>query len=78
MKKLTSKELADTLNTLFAVKEPLSPDTDLSLYIRDSIDLGELIAVLKEEYGVVPQDMELFKVHTRFEAVLKIFNHEIS
>ncbi len=77
MKKITLEEFIATLKILFSIEDELTEHTDLSLYIRDSIDLGEVIAVLKEDYGVTPQDSTLFKVHTRLGDIVKIFNHEL-
>ena len=78
MHTLTLDEFVETLHQLFTIEDTLTVDTDLSLYIRDSIDLGELVAVLKEEYGVVPRDLELFKTTTRLGDVIEIFNHDVS
>jgi len=75
--KLQIHELASVLKSLFPVTEEIGPETDLSLYIKDSIDLGELLAVVKERYGVVVVDTQLFKTHSRFSDVLKIFNNEL-
>jgi len=76
MKKITETEFAAVFSELFEVNEPLNAQTDLSKYVKDSIDLGELIAVLKERHGVEPQDMQLFKTRTALRDVLAIFNHE--
>lgn len=77
MTKLTNEQLADVIKELFIVPVPLTAESYLSAYIKDSIDLGEMIAVVKERYGAVPQDMQLFKTYTKLGDVAKIFNHEI-
>jgi len=76
MSKITQDEFVRVFESLFSIENPLTSETDLSLYIRDSIDLGELIAVLKETYGVTPQDVSLFKTNTQLADVVRIFNHE--
>ena len=76
MKTLTREGFISILEELFAVEEPLTGDTDLSRYIRDSIDLGELIAVVKERHGVEPADLQAFKTLTALDDVFAIFTHE--
>ena len=76
-KKINADELSTTIRSLFTVSESIASDTDLSLYIKDSIDLGELMAVMKEQYGVTVSDVQLFKTHSSFSDVLKIFNNEL-
>lgn len=74
--KISQENLVAALSELFPVQEQLVEMSDLAKYIKDSIDLGELVAVIKERHGVTPKDMQLFKTHTRLGDVLKIFNHE--
>jgi acyl carrier protein len=76
-KKLSEEELSTTIKSLFAISEAITSDTDLSRYIKDSIDLGELIAVVKEQYDITVSNVQLFKTHSRFSEVLKIFNNEL-
>jgi acyl carrier protein len=76
MTTMTKDQFIEVLKELFSIQEVLTAESDLSLYIKDSIDLGELVAVLKEEHGVTPQDLSLFKIHSRLEDVWRIFNHE--
>ena len=76
-KKRTERELASAIKLLFSVSEEVESDMDLSQYIKDSIDLGELIAVIKEQYGVSVSNLQLFKTYSRFSDVLKIFNNEL-
>jgi acyl carrier protein len=75
--KITESQLVDVVSELFLVDETLSAASDLSKYVKDSIDLGELIAVIKERHGVVPRDTRLFKTNSKLGDVLKIFNHEV-
>lgn len=77
MKKLTNEQLAEVIKELFVVPVPLTAESDLSAYVKDSIDLGELIAVVKERYGAVPQDMQSFKTYTKLGDVAKIFDRKI-
>jgi acyl carrier protein len=77
MTKLTNDQLAQVIKELFIVPVALTAESELSSYVKDSIDLGELIAVVKERYAVVPQDMQLFKTYSKLGDVAKIFNHEI-
>lgn len=74
MTKLTNEQLAEAIKELFVVQAPLTAESDLSQYIKDSIDLGELIAVIKERYGAIPQNMQSFKTCTKLEDVAKIFD----
>lgn len=73
---MTQDQFIEVIEGLFPIQERLTEESDLSLYIKDSIDLGELIAVVKEEHGVTPENLALFKTHFRLGDVLKIFNHE--
>jgi acyl carrier protein len=52
---------------------PLNPDTDLVGVIKDSIDLGELVAVIKMRHGYEPVSYESFKVHTTVREVFENF-----
>lgn len=65
------------IQELFVVPTALTGTSDLAAYIKDSIDLGELIAVVKERYDVAPQDMQLFKTRSTLGDVTKIFNNEL-
>lgn len=76
MAKITNEQFIEVIEELFAVSAPLTAESDLAAYVKDSIDLGELIAVVKERYGIVPQNMQLFKTHSKLGDVAKIFNHE--
>lgn len=60
---------------LFEVdKNVLNNDYDLSVLIKDSIDLGELVAILKNRYQVDPKNWESFKIETRLERVFENFS----
>lgn len=62
------------LAEVFAVNiSDLSDEYDLSLLIKDSIDLGELAAVLKSRYNVDPKNWESFKTETVLQDVFKNF-----
>ena len=76
-RKITKEELGNEIRSLFSVTDPITDTTDLSLYIKDSIDLGELRAVITERYGVPSPDIHHFKTYTCFGDVLKVFNREI-
>jgi len=59
---------------IFDVSESsLQPETDLSEIIKDSIDLGELSAVLKSRYHAEAKDWELFKTKTSLQEVFGNF-----
>lgn len=73
---MTQDQFIKVVRELFSIQETLTAESDLSPYIKDSIDLGELIAVVKAEYGVTPENLTLFRTHSRLGDVLKIFNHE--
>ena len=76
MKTLSAEQLAEVVRELFLVQGVLDTDSDLSMYVKDSIDLGELIAVVKERYDLAPRDMQLFKLHTALGDVAQIFIHD--
>lgn len=76
-RKLNEEELSTTIRSLFLVSDNITATTDLSQYIKDSIDLGELMAVVKEQYGITVSNVQLFKSYSSFSDVLKIFNHEL-
>jgi acyl carrier protein len=67
------EQFTAVLAEIFDVAESsLLSSTDLSETIKDSIDLGELAAVLKSRYSVEPKDWELFKINT---TVIEVFNN---
>lgn len=51
----------------------ITDDYDLAELIKDSIDLGELIATIKAEYHLEPADLELFKTETSLQSVFANF-----
>lgn len=70
----TIEEFKATLADLFEVNESdLSAEYDLSALIKDSIDLGELVAILKSRYDVEPKNWESFKVETKLQEVFANF-----
>jgi acyl carrier protein len=77
-KKITQSELVEVLQYVFETTQPMEETTDLSLYIKDSIDLGEVVAVVKNRYSIEPENKDLFRKYTSLKDVLKIFNNEIS
>jgi len=76
--KLTLAELVKTVNYIFETGEDLNESSDLSLYIKDSIDLGELLAVIKNEHKIEPQNKELFRKYKTLGDILKVINNEIT
>ena len=61
---LTRDQFTTVLTELLDVPKG-SPDTsDLGDYIQDSIDVGELLSVLKERYAVELEPNDFRKVHT--------------
>ena len=67
------EDLKKVLSELFEVDEGLLNDSyDLSTLIKDSIDLGELVAVLKNRYSVEPKDWESFKTNT---SLIEVFSN---
>jgi len=75
---LGAQELEEALREIFSVPTSrcFEPDTDLSEYVRDSIDLGELLAVIRHRYGICPVRTNLFSEYSRFGDVLAIINNE--
>ena len=60
------------------LKENLNESSDLSVYIKDSIDLGELLAVIKNQYAIEPKNKELFRKYKNLGDILKVINNEIT
>ena len=76
--KITSKDLIEVLHYIFEIEEDLDDSTDLTIYIKDSIDLGELLAVIKNKYTIEPKNKELFRKYKNLGDVLKVINNEIT
>lgn len=53
--------------------QKLTDETDLSQYIKDSIDLGEVVALLKSRHKVEPKDWNAFKTSTLVKEVFQNF-----
>lgn len=67
------EELKGVITELFEVDRVLLDDKyDLSTLIKDSIDLGELVATLKSKYSVEPKDWESFKNKT---SLIEVFHN---
>jgi acyl carrier protein len=68
------EEFKASIADLFEVNaSDLNDEYDLSVLIKDSIDLGELVATLKSRYGVDPKNWESFKVETKLQEVFANF-----
>ncbi len=76
--KMTQDNLVEILNYIFEIQEDLNESSDLSIYIKDSIDLGELLAVVKNKYTIEPKNKELFRKYKTLGDVLKVINNEIT
>ncbi len=62
------------LGEIFSIEiDKLTDGTDLSQHIKDSIDLGEVVAVLKSRYSVEPKDWNAFKTATSVRDVFQNF-----
>jgi acyl carrier protein len=62
------------LGEIFTIDiQKLTDETDLSQYIKDSIDLGEVVAVLKSRHKVEPKDWNSFKTSTSVKEVFQNF-----
>jgi len=77
---LTIEEFITILRRIFNIDATvvLSEDADLAQYIVGSIDLGELLAVLKEEKNIVPAKPELFSKYAKLKDVLAIVNSQLN
>jgi|AntRauTorckE6833_2_1112554.scaffolds.fasta_scaffold305644_1 acyl carrier protein len=70
----TIDDIRKVLSELFDVGElELDEEYDLSTLIKDSIDLGELVAILKQQYAVEPKDWDGFKTKTTLKEVFNNF-----
>lgn len=76
--KMTQDNLVEILNYIFDIQENLNESSDLSVYIKDSIDLGELLAVVKNKHTLEPKNKELFRKYKTLGDVLKVINNEIT
>ncbi len=76
--KITLEELTNVLHYIFEIEGDLDEVSDLSIYIKDSIDLGELLAVIKNKYAIEPKNKELFRKYKNLGDVLKVINNEIT
>ena len=76
--KIVLEELIKTLRYVFEIEGDLSESSDLSEYIKDSIDLGELLAVIKNKYAIEVKNKELFRKYKNLDDVLKVINNEIT
>lgn len=77
---LGEEEFKAILREIFTI--PLSceieNETDLSEYIKDSIDLGEVLAVVRDRYNISPLRTDQFAHHARFTDVLALINNTCS
>jgi acyl carrier protein len=73
MKQITEHELRDLLVETFEIHDELSLGSDLSVYIKDSIDLGEMLAVLKDRFGIILEPSQFTSAYTLGE-VLAVVN----
>lgn len=76
--KIAQTDLIEVLNYIFEVQGDLNESSNLSVYIKDSIDLGELLAVIKNKYTIEPKNKELFRKYKDLGSVLKVINNEIT
>lgn len=67
---MTEKTLRGILHHLFQVPLDISLDEDLVAYIQDSIDVGELVAELKEKHGIVVKITEFKHVRTLLDVLV--------
>jgi acyl carrier protein len=68
------EDFKSIVSEIFNVAESsLQTDTDMAEIIKDSIDLGELAAVLKERHSVEVKDWDSFKVKTSLQDVFNNF-----
>jgi acyl carrier protein len=61
---ITKKEFIALLEELFEVPASSAGGTDLSDYIKDSIDVGELLSALKIRHQIVLEPNAFRKVRT--------------
>ncbi len=68
------EEFKAVLAELFEVNIiDLTEEYDLTVLIKDSIDLGEFVAILKSRYDVNPKNWESFKLETKLKDVFANF-----
>ena len=73
---LTEEELVSLIREVFETKDHLRLDSDLTHYISDSIDLGEMLAALYEKYQVRLNPTLFKKVYTLADALSVINSNE--
>jgi len=62
--KITKDQFVALLGELFEVPVNSDDTTDLADYIKDSIDVGELLSALKVRYQTTLETTDFHKVHT--------------
>jgi acyl carrier protein len=68
------EEFKGILADLFEVNvSDLNDEYDLAVLIKDSIDLGELVSILKSRYNLEPKNWESFKIETKLKEVFANF-----
>ena len=72
MKQITEEQFVDILHDTFEMSEKLHSDSELTFYIKDSIDLGELLAALYERYAIRINPNMFRNVYTVGQALLVI------
>ncbi len=61
---MKNEELSKVLQQLFDVPLDVSESADLRQYIQDSIDVGELVAVLRHDYQIVIELKDFKAIYT--------------
>jgi hypothetical protein len=71
MPQITYSQLQNCFEEIFDYKETLTPQTDLRMIIKDSIDLGEVLVCLNLEV-----DLKKFKEVVTAENFLNLVNQK--
>jgi acyl carrier protein len=75
--KLTEQKIIDLFESVF--KQPkgtITPETPLEFFVKDSMDVIEFIAILKNKHHVVIEPTEIVSLTTTEEMVSYILAHQ--
>ena len=73
---MEKKELLTLLNDMFDVPLDSDDETDLTQYIQDSIDVGELIAELKHQHPTTLKLADFKNIKTLNQLLKLIQKHQ--
>lgn len=77
--KLTEQKTISVMESVFKQKEgSLELDTPLENFAKDSMDIMEFIAILKNKYDVIIDPTEIIKLTNVQEVVNYVLGHQVA